>query len=52
MEPREEEEASKMSDGWDDEHVLVTWQLTNAICEWGEILALQMRNADGRCWPQ
>ena len=49
MEPREEEEASKMSDGWDDERVLVMWQLTNAVCERGKILVLRMRNPDGRC---
>ena len=45
------EEASEMLDGQDDEHVLVMWQLTNAICEWGEILVLLMRNPSGRCWP-
>ena len=49
MEPREEEEASKMSDGRDDECVLVTWRLTNTVCERGKILVLQMSNPGGGC---
>jgi len=44
MEPGEEEEASQMSDGWNDECVLVLHCLANTICKWGEILALWLRN--------
>lgn len=50
METRKKEEASKVSDGWEDEVIPVSYWLADPVCEWREILLLSLRisEADDR----